>query len=208
MEFQRIYGRSSRRSGIALAVLGVHGIVIALFARSSVLPSEPGEVAPLTVSIVQPVHTPHSPAPQLAPRLAQIHTEVVAPEVVVQLPPSPTAITAVAAPPGPPAAYSAGPTIISGPLLISEVAYLRMPQPRYPTESRQAREEGLVVLRVLIDTTGHAQQVTVVQSSGHPRLDAAAREAVAHALFKPYFADGVAHDALATVPVEFSLHRV
>jgi TonB family protein len=45
----------------------------------------------------------------------------------------------------------------------------------------------------------------VFRSSGHPRLDQAAKEAVALALFKPYVSGGIARAAIAMIPIEFSL---
>jgi protein TonB len=61
------------------------------------------------------------------------------------------------------------------------------------------------MLRVLIDENGHAKAVEIYKSSGHPRLDEAARAAVARAIFKPYVDGGIARSAAAIVPVEFSL---
>jgi TonB family protein len=44
-------------------------------------------------------------------------------------------------------------------------------QPIYPTASVRAREQGEVVVGVLIDEHGHVSKVEVVQSSGFRRLD-------------------------------------
>lgn len=66
---------------------------------------------------------------------------------------------------------------------MSDVAHLVRPAPRYPPESRRIREQGLVILRVLIDESGHAKTIEVYRSSGHPRLDEAARSAVARAVW-------------------------
>ena len=95
--------------------------------------------------------------------------------------------------------------VANGPAEISTVEYLRAPEPRYPPASRAAREEGLVLLRVLVDERGRAQDVTVLKSSGHSRLDEAARQAVRRALFKPYLEGGVARAAVVTVPIEFAV---
>jgi protein TonB len=89
---------------------------------------------------------------------------------------------------------------------LTDVAYLEPPSPRYPPESKHAREEGLVILKVLIDESGHASSIHVYRSSGHPRLDDAACKAVQRAVFKPYLNGGVARAAVALIPVEFSLH--
>ncbi len=89
------------------------------------------------------------------------------------------------------------------PRVITDVAYVEAPQPRYPPESKRSGEEGLVVLRVLINELGRAARVEVERSSGHLRLDEAARLAVQRALFRPYVENGVARMALATIPIEF-----
>jgi protein TonB len=95
----------------------------------------------------------------------------------------------------------------STPKLISTVEYLREPAPRYPPQSRKLKEQGLVVLRVLIDETGTASLIEVQTSSGHERLDRAAREAVSRAEFRPYVEDGFPRRALVLIPIEFSLNR-
>ncbi len=93
------------------------------------------------------------------------------------------------------------------PRLISTVEYVREPSPRYPAQSRKLREQGLVVLRVLIDERGAACSVEVETSSGHSRLDHAAREAVQRAAFRPYVEDGSPRRAFVLIPIEFSLSR-
>jgi len=95
----------------------------------------------------------------------------------------------------------------SAPKLISTVEYLREPIPRYPPQSRKLREQGLVMLRVLIDETGNACSIEVETSSGHARLDHAAREAVSRAAFRPYVEDGSPRRAMVLIPIEFSLNR-
>jgi protein TonB len=142
------------------------------------------------------------------PVLTPIHQMLVPPpEVDVAIEPTTAAISATAAdvpPPSPPpsAPASSGTAVIPE---MSEVAYLVQPAPHYPPESRRIREQGLVMLRVLIDESGHAKAVEIYKSSGHPRLDEAARAAVARAIFKPYVDGGIARSAAAIVPVEFSL---
>ena len=87
---------------------------------------------------------------------------------------------------------------------ITDIAYLEPPAPKYPPESKRTGEEGLVVLRVVINELGRAAQIDVERSSGFARLDAAARAAVERALFKPYVENGVPRIALARIPVEFN----
>ncbi len=93
------------------------------------------------------------------------------------------------------------------PQLVSEVEYVVAPQPGYPSVSRRLREQGLVVLRVLVDERGRAHQVSIHESSGHERLDRAAQDAVARAAFRPYLANGFAQRVYVLIPIEFALNR-
>lgn len=79
---------------------------------------------------------------------------------------------------------------------------------RYPPPSIRAREEGQVLLNVFVDAEGRAQRVEIARGSGHSALDAAAREAVMHARFKPVLRDGVAISAWGVVPIRFRLDEV
>lgn len=102
---------------------------------------------------------------------------------------------------------SSMPTAVGdAPKLISTVEYVREPVPRYPPQSRRLREQGLVVLRVLIDEKGQACDIEIESSSGHVRLDHAAKDAVARATFRPYVEDGAPRRALVLIPIEFSLN--
>ena len=68
-------------------------------------------------------------------------------------------------------------------------------------------EQGMVVLRVLIDEQGVACSIEIETSSGSARLDHAAREAVERAAFRPYIEDGSPRRAFVLIPIEFSLNR-
>jgi TonB family protein len=76
-------------------------------------------------------------------------------------------------------------------------------RPNYPIQSRQLGEEGEVLLRVLVSSQGSPAQVELLRSSGFPRLDEAAREAVAKWRFIPGRLGGVAVEAWIEVPVTF-----
>ncbi len=78
---------------------------------------------------------------------------------------------------------------------------------RYPPMSMRQREQGTVLLRVLVDASGGVQRIEIARSSGHAQLDAAAREAVHRAHFKPVLRDGQAIPAWGIVPIEFRLDR-
>ena len=95
----------------------------------------------------------------------------------------------------------------SVPKLVSAVEYVREPAPRYPPQSRRLREQGIVILRVVIDERGQACDIAVETSSGYARLDRAAREAVASAAFRPYLENGAPRRAQVLIPIEFFLNR-
>jgi protein TonB len=92
------------------------------------------------------------------------------------------------------------------PPLVESVQYLRPPAPVYPRESSRRREQGTVVLRVLVDTQGKPAQIQIERSSGFERLDIAARQAVEQALFQPHEVNGVAQAAQVLIPIEFTRH--
>jgi TonB family protein len=58
--------------------------------------------------------------------------------------------------------------------------------PHYPEDARQARIQGAVVLKALIDTNGDVKELTL--GSGHPLLAPAALEAVKQWKYKSLFA--------------------
>lgn len=137
---------------------------------------------------------PDMPLPQLAVEPASTAITL----------PAPAATALVASP----ALQPAGADGSAPPLLDAQaVGYLVPPAPRYPPASRRLREEGEVLVRVLIDAEGRPREIDVLRSSGHARLDEAAVEAVRAALFRPYVAQGRARAAYVRVPVEFAMRR-
>jgi protein TonB len=90
------------------------------------------------------------------------------------------------------------------PPMVESVEYVRAPAPVYPRESNRRRESGTVLLRVLVDALGRPAQIHLERSSGFNRLDVAAREAVAKALFRPHEVNGVAQAAQVLIPIEFT----
>ncbi len=88
---------------------------------------------------------------------------------------------------------------------IGQVAYINPPNAIYPVRSRRAGEQGRVIMRVLVDTTGRPAQVSVSQSSGHPALDEAAVSAVRASLLRPYSENGVAQSVWVLMPIDFVL---
>lgn len=202
-----MFAEDHSRLVVAAAIVAVHAVV--LYAALTFAPQIERAVAqvPLVVRFVsQPEHTPQRALPMVA---------VVTPQPLVQQPelplieipneaPSSRAIT-IPPPASPPAAHQQEDR--SMPKLVSAVEYVREPSPRYPPQSRRLREQGLVVLRVVIDERGAASSIEIETSSGHSRLDDAARDAVLRAAFRPYVEDGEPRRALVLIPIEFALNR-
>lgn len=198
----------SRRLCVGATIVAVHavGLYVALTFTPQIMPAV--AQAPLTatfVSLAEP--TPRRELPQVS---------VVTPQPIVQVPELPLieiptdvpatsrAITVPVQAAPPPATQAED---RSTPKLVSTVEYVREPSPRYPPQSRRLREQGLVVLRVVIDERGEASSIEIETSSGHARLDDAARDAVLRAAFRPYVEDGEPRRALVLIPIEFALNR-
>ena len=88
-----------------------------------------------------------------------------------------------------------------------DAAHLRNSPPAYPQASRRRGEEGLVILRVKVTANGRAHEIEIAESSGHPRLDRAAQDAVARWRFEPARDGNRAIDSWVRVPVVFRLER-
>lgn len=88
-----------------------------------------------------------------------------------------------------------------------DAAHLRNSPPPYPQASRRRGEEGLVILRVRVGANGRANEIEIAESSGHERLDRAARSAVANWRFEPARDGEHAIESWVRVPVAFRLER-
>lgn len=94
------------------------------------------------------------------------------------------------------------------PLKVSRLQYMGAPpRPAYPSRALKGRQQGLVVVRVVIDRSGNVSNAAVWQSSGSDALDQSALHAVQTTRFKPYQDRGVAQEATADIPFNFVLKR-
>jgi protein TonB len=163
---------------------------------------QPAPAPPVRQPIVQKVR----PAPPPAPR----------PVAAPQVRPAPEAPVGVSAPqpPAPPIAAPVAPAPKAEPsppappkveLPTSEADYLQNPKPAYPPISKRLGEQGRVIVRVFIGADGVAQQAEIRQSSGHDRLDQAARTTALRWRYVPGKRGGVPEAMWVNVPINFVL---
>lgn len=178
------------------------------------------EAAPLMVSLLS-IERPAEPLPTLPPPpraqpmpvvpaapvpQVQLAPAPMAPPLpaaaVVEAPPAPAPIVSVTLAPAPPAP-PAPPAIKQLPA--TAVRYLVPPAIEVPMASRRLGESGTVLLRVLIDVNGLPRQITLHKSSGHPRLDEQALQAMRAARFKPYTENGAAIEGFAIAALQYEI---
>jgi protein TonB len=210
---------NARLTGFASA-LGLHAVlVLALLAyepaREALLSAAPLMVELITPPRVEPQKAetpPQPPKPRpVAKRAAPLPLEplpvltapaeapsaFVAPPPPVIAPPAPVAATP-SPPPAPPAPLPVTPPVF-------DADYLVNPAPAYPALARRMGEQGRVLLRVLVNAAGTADEVQVRTSSGHVRLDEAARDTVRRWRFVPAKRGTDPVPAWVLIPISFRL---
>jgi protein TonB len=188
----------------------VHAAVLMLLLLPNVAPDAPS--APEAVTVIQFDEVRPPPPPPPPPddvRPVQPRTEATPiplpdpPDIAVDDTPS---AMDVYVPPLPdlPIANSFE-AIASGPVF-AQIAARVAPAPPYPIRAIQLRQSGEVVLRIRVDANGRPLEVTIERSSGSSILDEAARKFVAARwTFVPATQDGQAVEALALLPIAFTL---
>lgn len=83
--------------------------------------------------------------------------------------------------------------------------YLKNPPPPYPREAVLKGQEGLVLLSVVVDKYGHAENVELKQSSGFFLLDKSALKAVKKWKFNPGKMGFLASESKLVVPIRFRI---
>lgn len=214
--------RSIDRIG-AIAAIGLHA-----FAGASLLAYEPARsalyaAAPIRVTLVTPprvetkpeppveITSPPKPKPAAKPVVKQPDPPPVLAAPVEAPSPSPMLVAPPPPEPAPPPPPAPAPVAIAPPLPIVVTPpvfaadYLENPPPRYPTLARRLREEGRVLLRVLVSAGGAAEEIQIRESSGHARLDDSARDTVARWRFVPAKRGETPVSAWVLIPISFRL---
>jgi len=205
------YGFEPRISATGLlTVVGLHVAVIALLFSLDVVKLPP-QLATLMVHVIQPellkppeITPPRpkpvaklpapQPRPEPIPQPRMLATETAAPSAAAEV--------SVARVTPPPAPVQAAPSVTEPRF---DADYLDNPAPVYPAISRRMEESGKTVLRVFVGPSGKPTQVQVKASSGSPRLDQAAQDAVWRWKFIPARRGDEAIGAWVQVPIVFNL---
>lgn len=219
------------RPGLVL-VTAAHGLI--LFALLSLKPAAHtvAPARPLTVALITPsapasqtemperlpptprtdAQPPRLPPPVLATTVpTPVPAPAPVPEAVAATPEAASLPAMLSAPPqrtGMAAATpSSAPTPDAQPVVppVFDADYLHNPSPAYPALSRRLHEQGTVLLRVYVNADGSADRIEVRASSGHERLDRAARDVVGHWRFTPALRGDTPVAAWVLVPISFSL---
>ena len=162
------------RGGPALAVIGIHVLIIYGLATSMGIVKIPKFAEPLEAVFIpeQTEVQPEQPKP-VKPEIDQVMpTEQPMPEIEFDEPIAPPAETAI------PASENAIAATEATGAVAQDLKTSNRVEPMYPPTSRRAGEEGTVRLKVLVDEKGKPRDVAVATSSGFARLDQAAMEAV------------------------------
>ena len=167
--------------------------------------------APEPITKPSPKPTPKpTPKPAPKPKLTQSASALSQTEPTLEPTLEPTPEPTVApAPVAPAPAVAAAPVREAAPAALTaarfDAAYLNNPAPAYPMLSRRLREEGEVMLRVLVAADGQPKRIEVRTGSGSERLDRAAEDAVARWRFVPARRGDTAVEAWVLVPIVFKL---
>jgi protein TonB len=189
--------------------VALHALVVAVLlayapARSALSAAVPIMVDWIAAPKIEPQVEPARPKP-LRPKVAEKRPPPRSIEGPVSAAPADTPPPAVAPSPPPPAA----PVIAEAPVAITapvyDAAYLQNPAPAYPALSRRLREQGRVVLRVLVNPGGSAEDVQLRTSSGSPRLDDTALDTVRRWKFVPARRGVEPVPAWVLIPISFKL---
>ncbi len=90
---------------------------------------------------------------------------------------------------------------------IAKIGVRHSVQPVYPRVAKEEGWEGIVLLKVLVRTSGLPGEITVRKSSGHVILDKAAIKAMRQWRFVPAMDGNFPVEKYLQVPLKFGLHR-
>jgi TonB family protein len=87
----------------------------------------------------------------------------------------------------------------------TDVVIEHLVEPSYPKQGRDLGLEARVVLAALVDERGHVLYIRVLENTGHPMFEDAAKEALRKCIFRPYTEAGRAAKVWVRYPVRFDI---
>ncbi|WP_175666705.1 energy transducer TonB [Burkholderia ambifaria] len=217
---------------VAVGVLAAHAIMLtAAWLHRNAPPPKSVEVQSITAQLITPAPiaqqvaaesipqpAPPKPTPRVKPKVEPKPVQKAAkpaPQPVAQSPaPSPTPAPAADPTPAPAAPAAAAPA--ATPTTARETMQVSAPKnvptlqcnfvkPDYPSMSRRRGESGTAYVHFVVGVTGKIESVELQKSSGYPRLDDAALDAMRSTTCRPYIENGQAIRAARTQPYNFGL---
>ncbi len=217
---------------VAVGVLAAHAIMLtAAWLHRNAPPPKSVEVQSITAQLITPAPiaqqvaaesipqpAPPKPTPRVKPQVEPKPVQKAAkpaPQPVAQSPaPSPTPAPAADPTPAPAAPAAAAPAATPSPA--RETMQVSAPKnvptlqcnfvkPDYPSMSRRRGESGTAYVHFVVGVTGKIESVELQKSSGYPRLDDAALDAMRSTTCRPYIENGQAIRAARTQPYNFGL---
>ena len=173
--------------------------IVGIMLPPPVAPPQP-KLKPLPKSQPQPKPQPkQKPKPKPLPKAPPSEKAVSAPPVKPTPPPVRTTKTAPAKKAAPAAPAIQPPS--------AEAQGLNNKAPLYPQLSRKKKEQGTVLLLILVKADGTVGEIKLKTSSGFSRLDQAAKQAVKRWQFQPALKDGQPIDFWYELPLKFRLNQ-
>ncbi|MCH8684696.1 energy transducer TonB [Pedomonas mirosovicensis] len=173
---------------------------------------------PIEVTEIEEAPPPEDEPPPPPPELEEIPPYVPPPDLPIELPPPPapppiTSQTTVKQVEPQRVTQPAPPTPAVAPKPVNRVPAKGsrrnvISEDDYPSASLRAEEEGVTRVRFTINTEGRVSQCSVVESSGHPRLDEKTCDLIQRRFrFDPATADGKPVEETRTQSVKWQIRR-
>ncbi|VWC41407.1 TonB family protein [Burkholderia arboris] len=217
---------------VAVGVLAAHAIMLtAAWLHRNAPPPKSVEVQTITAQLITPAPiaqqvaaesipqpTPPKPTPvkqkvqpKPVPKVAKPTPQPVTPSPTPSPTPAPAAADPTPAPAAPaPAAPAATPAPARETMQVSApknvpTLQCNFVKPDYPSMSRRRGESGTAYVHFVVGVTGKIESIDLQKSSGYPRLDDAALDAMRSTTCRPYIENGQAIRAARTQPYSFGL---
>ncbi|KVL33875.1 energy transducer TonB [Burkholderia sp. MSMB1835] len=223
---------NSRVIVVAVGVLAAHAIMLtAAWLHRNTPPPKSVEVQTITAQLITPAPiaqqvaaesipqpAPPKPVPRVKPKVEPKPVQKAAkptPQPVAPSP-APSPVPAPAADPTPAPAAPAPAAPAATPAPARETMQVSAPKnvptlqcnfvkPDYPSMSRRRGESGTAYVHFVVGVTGKIESIDLQKSSGYPRLDDAALDAMRSTTCRPYVENGQAIRAARTQPYSFGL---